>query len=483
MKNNKNLIMTLFIINSCDSGSPQKGEDDPQARSFYMGYTTWPFVPGDDRAQDFVYDRVKTSWYSDIGALHFMDGIPWSVNNSNYVDPSEAGVTSQYTAQVNPDLGNARVILLDRIIATAPQEVIYLAIDPLNDTRGYRAREFATAVEPEDQDFHDDAVHYAYSNYAVYALWLIYEYYTENEYTLPKIYFNFGSEASDLGLASLTAWDNFEVFAQGFSSQIRGYSHSDGAFQSFVRSTDLLFSVVLRSPGSSTMTQLQEAIADSDGTMANEQITDYIDLIGISSYGYLFYDDMWGGEDVGPSTLGNDRLYQDDRRGNPSNLPSDWLSQIQTIAPGIPYGITETGWIGEDLMRPSMMDFDEANGANGFDDYLITATEDYQNRYVQMTLEEAQQMAFQFVIFFTLVDYDIGHDVMEQYVYVVLSGQDKQDALNLYDCWIKTGFFQPNENMDSWDEYDIFPGDLMERLEQRPSWTTWGNWFAKDLNP
>jgi hypothetical protein len=70
--------------------------------------------------------------------------------------------------------------------------------------------------------------------------------------------------------------------------------------------------------------KLKNAVADSDNSMTGGEITDYTDLIGISTYGYLFYDDQWGGYDAGPSALGNDCLYQDDTRGNPHLLPSDW---------------------------------------------------------------------------------------------------------------------------------------------------------------
>ena len=61
-------------------------------------------------------------------------------------------------------------------------------------------------------------------------------------------------------------------------------------------------------------------------------MADYVDIVGVSTYGYAFYN------------------HAD--KGNPDTLPADWLTQIRVIAPDKPYAVTETGWIAGNLSIP-----------------------------------------------------------------------------------------------------------------------------------
>lgn len=137
-------------------------------------------------------------------------------------------------------------------------------------------------------------------------------------------------------------------------------------------------------------------------------------------------------------------------------------------------------------MRMAMGDFDSANG---HDDYLVTSNADYQNTYLSSTLSQAQELGFKFVMFFTLADYDCGHDQIKIDIAQAPTGeggatitQNERDFLNLYDAWIKTGFFDVKETMDTHSEYTSFTGDLMNMLEPRSSWATWQSWFNKTKN-
>jgi len=103
------------------------------------------------------------------------------------------------------------------------------------------------------------------------------------------------------------------------------------------------------------------------------RIRDWVDVVGISTYGYAFYE------------------HSD--KGNPDNLPAQWLSQIKTIAPEKPYMVTETGWIAQDL--------DIA--AYGLS---VDADENSQYRYLEKLFTEANGLNAQGLILFTYHDYD-----------------------------------------------------------------------------
>ncbi|MGB0454700.1 MAG: hypothetical protein ACPGJV_13410 [Bacteriovoracaceae bacterium] len=489
----------LFLIIGCTQKTEIIENDDPPVtstseRTFYMGYTTWDFGYGNrnsgENSQTFIYDKVKDGYYADIGALHYLNGLPWGVGNNTYYKPEDLDSFNAYSSYFNgTSTVDTKAFLRDRIVATAPLKVIYLAIDALNTTRNaltYKYGTGDTSYTPtggSDGDFHIDEIHYSYANYAVYALWLIYDYYTAQGYDLPKVYFNYGSEASDLSIAtnggSQTRWNNFETFAKRFVTYMRSYTHgSNAGFTSFVRTLEYMFSIVLRSPGSTAMTTLTNYIADSDNSMTAEDITDYMDLMGVSTYGYLFYDDQWGGSVTGASTVGNDKLVTDTKRGNPGELPNNWLSQVQTIAPGMRYGITETGWIGEDVLRPAMLAMDGDSLVN--DDYLVTSNETYQNDYVRMTLEESQSMNFEFIIFFALVDYEISSDYFDNNPPYPADAAKSQLFINTFDAWLKTGFYKPKSTLDTYNEYLNYSGDLETQIEPRPAWDTWKNWYSRE---
>lgn len=125
-----------------------------------------------------------------------------------------------------------------------------------------------------------------------------------------------------------------------------------------------MVSLALKSPNSNEMN-----ITKNDFT----RIADYVDIVGISTYGYAFYSHL--------------------DKGNPDNLPTNWLSQIKDIAPSKAIAITETGWIAEDLNI-------SVYGLNEQSDI------DKQNKYVTKLLEEANSLNATFVIWFSIIDFD-----------------------------------------------------------------------------
>ena len=108
-------------------------------------------------------------------------------------------------------------------------------------------------------------------------------------------YFNYAPEISEPVLNEPARFDRFKQFASQVYQTLKT-AHPD---------LPLMVSIALKSPGS----QASQAIAE-----AFTAISEYVDIVGISVYPYAFFDD-----------------YQ--QRGDPANLPTDWLSQITTIAP------------------------------------------------------------------------------------------------------------------------------------------------------
>ena len=123
-------------------------------------------------------------------------------------------------------------------------------------------------------------------------------------------------------------------------------------------------SFILTSPGSTKMQESAELF---------QRIKDYNDVVGISIYPYAFFS------------------HAD--KGDPANLPSDWLSQITTIAPGKPYFVAETGFVAESLSIPVF-------GLN------VVADENKQDAYLVKLFAEADRLNMEGIVWFTAYDFD-----------------------------------------------------------------------------
>ena len=159
-------------------------------------------------------------------------------------------------------------------------------------------------------------------------------------------FFNLALEISELALNDTTRFDKFVIFIQQVSASLRA-DYPD---------LKLMLSVAMKSPGSNSATIINTQMP---------RITPFIDVIGISIYPYAFFDHA--------------------NKGDPANLPIDWLSQIETISAGKPLAITETGWIAERLEIPNFS-------------LDVTASEANQNAYLQALFDEAENLGIQFII-------------------------------------------------------------------------------------
>jgi len=112
-----------------------------------------------------------------------------------------------------------------------------------------------------------------------------------------------------------------------------------------------------------------------------EQLLEYSDYVAMSSY---------------PFSLPNIKVGD----ANPSLIPENWFSRFQELAPNKPFCITETAYIAEDLELPAyFMD--------------IKGREEWQAEYVHFLFEEMTLLNAEFVIWFSVRDYNYAGDKLE----------------------------------------------------------------------
>jgi hypothetical protein len=230
-----------------------------------------------------------------------------------------------------------------------PDDKVYLVVSPVNTGRDGIADYWGTRCcqdLPEPWDSYDFGSEPVQKAYLAYVLDLIERY--------QPIYFLYGLEASEYLLNVPEEWGNFVSFAQFVYQGIKA------------RFPDLPLgvSVALKDPTGPEMAQVRENI---------KWLLPFVDFLGASSYGYVFYGQ--------------------DNAGNPESLPSDWLSQIVEMAAGKAVAVTETAWAAEDLKL-----------AGGLVD--VTATPVWQRDYVTMLLTEAETLQMEFVMWYSIVDFD-----------------------------------------------------------------------------
>lgn len=368
-------ITAVILLFSCgDSDTENTG------RSFYMGFTPWPYAATTGSIDD-VYLFINTE--GDIVAHHFQQGIPFTASDTLDFNTYDVAVKNEIN---------------DRINKTSTGKVIYLAIDSLNGARNDLTDLWASSANlarpaPWDtRSFNSNEVITAYVNFSIAVI----EKFRTEYGTLPA-YFNYATEISDLMINSPAKFDEFTTFAQYVYSSIK----------TAYPSIKMMVSIALKNPGGIEMITARDGFA---------RIKDYVDVVGISTYGYAFYS------------------HSD--KGNPDNLPADWLTQIKTIAPGKPYGVTETGWIAENLSIP-------AYSLN------VTGSESYQNVYMNKLLNEcSSELNAEMIIWFTSHDYDTLWSV-------TLGGDD------LSKIWKDTGL-------------------VSETMIERSALSTWRSWMSRD---
>lgn len=379
------LTCLLLLFNSCPdvpitpepTPSPTPTPTPmPNSRSFHMGFTPWPYAATLEAISN-TYGVINND--GDLAAHHFQQGIPFGTTS---------GSLSNYADNIQDEING-------RISNTDSSLKLYLAIDSLNSARNDLTDYWGTSsnmsrVSPWDtRSFDDSEVIAAYSGFAIDVITAF-----ETTFGLPEC-FNYGPEISDLMLNDSEKFTEYLLFASGVHTNLK----------TEFPDLDLMVSIALKSPGSTDMATV---------TSGFDQIKDYVDIVGISTYGYVFY----GHADA----------------GNPANLPANWLTQITDIAPDKPYAVVETGWPAQDLV---------------ISNYSIntTCTPAWQDQYLSTLCTEAHnELQASLLIWFTPYDYDtLWNDTL---------GQDDVSRI-----WRDTGLIDEN-------------------LDNRTALTTWRNWLG-----
>ncbi len=358
------LFGLLCLLPAWACGSSE--ESVPQ-RSYYMGFTPWPYA-ATTAAVDDVYAKIQAD--GDIVAHHVMDGIPWA----------EAYAGSNYPVNVEGSLAG-------RLTKTQSTKQVFLAIESLDGGRadlagnwGAGSNEARTAPW-NSYDFDDQQVADAYT---AFALDLIGRF--------QPLYFNYGTEVSELILNNPTRYAKFKIFAGRVYTAIKAKHPT----------LKLMVSIALKEPGSTEMNTVKTQITG---------LLPYVDVVGVSVYPYAFFGTQNGKD--------------------PNTLATSWLSQIQTLARGLPIAITETGWVGENLSIPAFS-------------LSVTSNEALQEAYVSRLLTEAELLGAEFVVWFTVSDFDtlwnntLGKDPLSQIwkdTGLYDEGQNPRHALTTWRAW------------------------------------------------
>ena len=334
------VLLAMLLVSCGGDSTPATTQDEPpapaaQTRPFYMGFTPWPYDATTD-AVNTTYAKIQQ--HGDIIDHQLMQGIPWDAAYNQ----------TPYPTNVEGDIQS-------RVAQTQDGKAVFLAIDSLNALRTGLAEDWTDNGEQartapwDSRDFDSPEVITAYTNFALDMI-----------ARFNPVYFNYATEASELILLKdqnqqpdLTAFNRFKVFAEAVYTNIK----------QVYPDLKLTVSIAMKTPGSDEMALIQQQIA---------AILPYVDVIGVSVYPYVFYNHAG--------------------RDDPANLPDNWLSQIQQIAPDKPIVITETGWIAEPLQIATY----------GID---INGSEDAQRRYVEALLAESERLDVEFIIWWSLIDF------------------------------------------------------------------------------
>jgi hypothetical protein len=333
-----------------------------------MGFTPWLYEASLD-ARAVTYDRLQA--HGDIIKHHLQGGIPWQ----------EALDQTDYHPNVEAEIN-------DRLNLTPNGMDVFLAIDSLNTMRDGLSPYWAASDnlplpnEWANRSWNSDEVITAYINFAADMI-----------DRFQPLFFEYGTEVSELLLNDPAGYADWVEFAQAVYEELKMRYPT----------LKLMTSVALKTPGSSEMQQIAASY---------NQVLVYTDIVGISTYPYVFYD------------------HAD--RGDPENLPSDWLTQITGFSDGKPLAFSETGWIGEDLDIP---DFHYSESSN----------QTKQANFAQLMLETAEDLDMEFVIWWTVADFDtlwsneLARDPLAKIwkdIGLYDENQDARSALQVWDNWL-----------------------------------------------
>lgn len=325
------LTILALILVGCGSDSDDSPTSPPApTRGFRMGFTPWPNAATVDDVQA-TWDRIHA--HGDLVTIHLDGGIPWE----------EAFTGSAYHPNVEADL-QGRVDSID------PAMAVVLAVSPLNTMRDDLA---GTWGESTNLDRTGEWAARGLASPEVRVAYV--EFMDDLIGRFDPDWVNYGIEITELLEHDPGQWDDVVAFCAAVHDSLERRHPG----------LPLLISATADHPDSPAAAVLSDRIDD---------LWPYIDVLGISTYPYIFFG------------LGAEG-------GNPALLPEAWLSQAATLAGDLPIAIAETGWIGEDLVIP-------------FYSLDVAGTEQWQAEFVGRLLAEADALDLEFVTWFTVADFD-----------------------------------------------------------------------------
>lgn len=367
------VVLVMLPLGGCggsgssDNSADNTGQSSPPGRSFYMGFTPWLYEAS-TAAQDTTYSRLDA--HGDIIKHHLLGGIPW-----------------QEALDGDPYHANVEAELQSRLARTPVSSEVFLAIDSLDTSRTalplYRG---ATDNIPLTGAWASRA----WSSQEVIDAYIAY---AEDMITrFQPRYFEYGTEASELLVNDSVAFADYLIFAEAVYNSLKA---------SFPNLT-IMVSIALKTPGSPEMQLVEAGIGP---------LLAYSDIVGVSVYPYVFFSHF--------------------DRGDPANLPGDWLSQVDSFSTGKPLAISETGWIGEDLAIATYS-------------YAESSDEAKQNAYLTELLQAANARNMPFVIWWTVADFDT--------LWTATLGQDPLAKI-WKDIGLYDGSQQPRQALQTWDNW------------------------------
>ncbi|GEM_PF-632517 len=343
-------------------------------RWFRMGFTPFNYDITDEAQQE-VYDLVNPR--QDVIAHQVDGGVPWV--------ELEAG--EPYQQDVEDDLAT-------RLSSTPPGMTIYLATTPLNPGRDDLAnywgedKNLPRPGEWANRTFDDPETIAAYLDWCRDLL----------DRFHPR-YFNYAMESVELAHNAPEKWDSFMGLVRAvYPALKREYP-----------AVEIFVSITLRDSGTPEMEELRPYIGE---------VMAYSDMMTVSTYRYIFGS--------GPD------------KGNPANLPPDWLSQAVDMAPDKPFAVAETGWLAENLSIPEW-------------DLYVEGNPTWQDEYLETLLEESDRLGARFTTWFLAVDYD------RLYWWLVLTGQATPEWLLWKDTGLWDGNVVPRPSLDTWEAWKALP--------------------------
>ncbi|MCW8876256.1 MAG: hypothetical protein OQJ89_14290 [Kangiellaceae bacterium] len=362
-------LAVVLVFSACGGSDTQQEVTDPQdpTRSFKMGFTPWLYEASSE-AQNVTYSRLAQ--HGDVIKHHLMSGIPWQ----------EALDGSDYHANVEAEING-------RLSRTPNNMDVFLAIDSLNTERDDLAPYWG---ETPNMPMPGEWANRSWSSPQVISAYVNYSLDMINRFQ--PTHFEYGTEISELILNDPAGYAEYIIFATSVYTAIKAI-HPD---------LNLVTSIAIKSPGTSEMDLINAAIGE---------VLEFTDVVGISAYPYVFFNH--------------------EGKGDPANLPTNWLTQVNQVVAEKPLLISETGWIGENL---TIEEFSVA----------IQSDPDKQSAYVQRVLESAQALDAQMVIWWTVSDFDIlWQDTLAQDptakiwkdIGLYNEGQQARVGLGVWDNW------------------------------------------------